>query len=150
MAKRPDWFYRQSAVLPYRASSDTPEVLLITSRRRRRWVLPKGVVEPGLTPLDSAIKEAMEEAGIVGEVNARSIGSYSYEKWGGICEVEVFLMLVTTELETWPEAAIRHREWTPFETAARRVEEAELGDLIRRLPMIIQEQNCETPGAKIL
>ena len=45
----PDWIYRQSAVLPYRQGPDGLEVLLVTSRKRSRWVLPKGIVEPGLT-----------------------------------------------------------------------------------------------------
>ena len=138
MAKRPDWFYRQSAVLPYRVSYGAPDVLLITSRKRRRWVLPKGVVEPGLTPQDSAVKEALEEAGIEGELSSDGLGTYSYEKWGGTCTVEVFLMAVTTELEIWPEAAIRQRDWMSFEVAAQRVNEPELKTLIRRLPEVIR------------
>ena len=49
MTERPDWMYRQSAVVPYRAGADGLELLLITSRKGTRWVLPKGVVEPGMT-----------------------------------------------------------------------------------------------------
>jgi 8-oxo-dGTP pyrophosphatase MutT (NUDIX family) len=46
----PDWWYRQSAVVPYRRGTNGLEVLLITSRKRKRWVLPKGVIEPDMTP----------------------------------------------------------------------------------------------------
>ena len=139
MAKVPDWMYRQSAVLPYRLRGGDPEVLLITSRKGKRWVLPKGVIEPELTPLESAAKEALEEAGIEGEVSEQALGSYTYEKWGGVCTVQVFLMKVTTEHDTWPEADVRHREWLPVGEAAERVKERELRNLIRRLPHAIVE-----------
>ena len=136
MAK-PDWMYRQSAVLPYRVRHDDPEVLLITSRKGTRWVLPKGIVEPELTPSESAVKEALEEAGVQGEVLEPELGNYSYQKWGGTCNVRVFLMKVTTELDTWPEADIRRREWLPFGVAAERVNERQLRNLIRRVPQAI-------------
>ena len=54
MITYPDWVYRQSAVLPYRFSGGDLEVLLITSRKGKRWVFPKGIIEPGLTPQRSA------------------------------------------------------------------------------------------------
>jgi phosphohistidine phosphatase len=69
VAKVPDWIYRQSAVIAYRRRPRGVEVLLITSRKGTRWVLPKGVVEPGLSPATSAAKEALEEAGVRGTVN---------------------------------------------------------------------------------
>ena len=137
MAKYPDRMYRQSAVLPYRIRNNDPEILLITSRKGKRWVVPKGVVEPDLTPSDPAAKEAMEEAGVAGEVSEQVLGNYSYTKWGGVCRVQVFLMKVTTELDTWPEDNMRHREWLTIDVAAKRVTEPRLRDLIRRVPKVI-------------
>jgi phosphohistidine phosphatase len=130
----PDWVYRQSAVLPYRFSGGDLEVLLITSRKGKRWVFPKGIIEPGLTPQRSAAKEAREEAGVEGQVSTASLGSYAYKKWGGTCEVEVFPMRVTAELADWPEAAIRRREWLGIDDAAARIEDAKLRRLLQRLP----------------
>jgi 8-oxo-dGTP pyrophosphatase MutT (NUDIX family) len=138
MTKYPDRMYRQSAVLPYRIRNNDPEILLITSRKGKRWVVPKGVVEPELTPSDSAAKEAMEEAGVAGEVSEQELGNYSYTKWEGVCRVQVFLMKVTTELDTWPEDNMRHREWLTIDVAAKRVTEARLRDLIRRVPEVIK------------
>ena len=66
VAQVPAWMYRQSAVIPYRKRPNGLEVLLVTSRKGTRWVLPKGVVEPGMTPAASAAREALEEAGIRG------------------------------------------------------------------------------------
>lgn len=139
MVKYPDWIYRQSAVLPYRQCDDGLEVLLISSRKGKSWVLPKGIVEPGLTPPVSAAKEAEEEAGIKGEVWAQSLGRYKYEKWGGTCEVDVFPMQVTAEQEDWPEAAIRRRKWMPFKKAAQRIGRGKLSKLLRRLPDVVKK-----------
>ena len=56
------------------------EVLLVTTRQMRRWIIPKGWPIKGLNPPWSAAREAYEEAGIRGTVGAKSIGVFSYEK----------------------------------------------------------------------
>ena len=125
--------YRQSAVIPYRQAADGLEILLITSRKGKRWVLPKGVVEPELTPPHSAAQEALEEAGIRGTVDERLLGTYRYEKWGGVCEVQVFPMEVTDQLNDWPECGFRRREWLPPGQAKDRLAEAELRAMLDAL-----------------
>ncbi len=82
MTEVPEHFYTQSAVLPYRILDGRVEILLVSSRRKKRWVLPKGVVEPGLSAVESAVKEAWEEAGLEGLAASQTVGSYRYEKWG--------------------------------------------------------------------
>jgi 8-oxo-dGTP pyrophosphatase MutT (NUDIX family) len=137
---KPAWWYEQSGVIPYRvtqhAESGTRqlEVLLITSRKRKRWIIPKGIVEPAMTPQESAVKEAFEEAGITGQVSEKRLGVYTYPKWGGTCRVAVFLFAVTAELNDWPEADQRTREWMSLAEAVRRVEEAALKAILRQLP----------------
>lgn len=126
--------YRQSGVIPYRFVRDTIEILLITSIRRARWIIPKGVIEPGLTPAESACQEAFEEAGIVGDISSTPIGEYQYVKWGGVCTVTVFPLQVHTVLETWPEAALRKRRWMPVHAAVQVVEEPELQRLLSAVP----------------
>ncbi|MFE1746379.1 NUDIX hydrolase [Coleofasciculus sp. H7-2] len=115
-----------SAIIPYRIKDGKIEVLLITSSTGKRWVIPKGMIEPFMTPQASAAKEAWEEAGIVGQVLPTSVGTYEYQKWGGTCRVEVFLMQVETVLEVWPEASVRKRQWVSVKQAVKRIEEAEL------------------------
>jgi 8-oxo-dGTP pyrophosphatase MutT (NUDIX family) len=117
MRSRPRWFYAQSAVAPFRTSGDSLEVLLITSMRSRRWTIPKGVIEPGMTPAASAAKEAFEEAGVRGDVGAVSLGSYTYQKWGGTCAVQVFPMHVRELLDVWPESDARTRQWFTHDDA---------------------------------
>lgn len=133
MARVPDHFFTQSAVLPYRLRRDRLEILMVTSRRRRRWVIPKGVQEPGLSAIECACREAFEEAGVEGSVESKPLGTYRYEKWGGTCSVVVFLMAVTVCHASWPES-FRDREWVTPEEAARRAAEPELQAIIRALP----------------
>ena len=133
MGNVPEYFYQQSAVIPIRWRNGALEVLMITSRRKKRWVIPKGVKEPELSAADSAAKEALEEAGILGKVSTQPLGSYRYEKWGGTCEVQVFAMAVDTVLTDWEES-YRDRQWLSLDEARQRVREKELKAILRSLP----------------
>ena len=70
----------QFGALCYRVEQGVVQILLITSRRTKRWILPKGWPEDGLTPAQAAANEAREEAGVTGKIKQRPIGVYSYEK----------------------------------------------------------------------
>jgi 8-oxo-dGTP pyrophosphatase MutT (NUDIX family) len=95
---------QQSAALPFAIQEETLKLLLVTSIGTKRWIIPKGHLEPGLTASESAEFEALEEAGVVGNMISRSIGSYSYrkrpEKGGELCRVGVYALEVTRILET--------------------------------------------------
>ncbi|MBZ0261802.1 MAG: hypothetical protein K8F90_14530, partial [Hyphomicrobiales bacterium] len=62
---------RQYAALPWRQAPSL-ELLLITSRETRRWVIPKGWPMPEKSPAESAAQEAYEEAGIRGQIEAQA------------------------------------------------------------------------------
>ena len=136
MRTKPDYFYTQSGVIPYRIEDEVVHVLLITSRSGRRWGIPKGVVELDLSPAASAAQEALEEAGIDGRVYPAPMGSYTRQKWGGTCTVAVFLMEVETVYEDWAES-YRRRVWMTLEEAVACVEEEALKGLIRRVPAVL-------------
>ena len=125
--------YLQAAAVPYRRRAGTVSVLLITSLGSRHWIVPKGIIERGQTPLQAAAAEAYEEAGVQGTVLDPPLGSYSYEKWGGTCDVTVYAMQVTSVLAIWPEASDRERQWVTLEQAARLVDRAELKDIVESL-----------------
>lgn len=139
----PRWMFRQSGVIPYRFKQGVLEILLITSQHRKRWVIPKGVIEPDLTAVESAIQEAWEEAGLTGRASEQTIGSYIYYKWGGICHVEVFLFEVKTAFFSWPEDDLRDRVWLSVEEASRRVEEEDLKKLILAVPKLVDTEQKE-------
>ncbi len=131
--QKPPYWYQQSAALPFRRAASGMEILLITSRRRKRWILPKGIIEPDMSPQDSAAKEAFEEAGIRGNVGARSIGSYSQEKWNGVCHIAVFPFEVTEILDEWPERIFRQRRWVAPDDACDLLAREELTAMIRAI-----------------
>jgi 8-oxo-dGTP pyrophosphatase MutT (NUDIX family) len=125
-------YIEQSGVIPYRLEQGKIEILLVSSRKKKRWVIPKGIVEPDLTPQDSAAKEALEEGGILGEVLPESVGTYTYEKWGGVCRVVVFLLKVTSLEANWLEN-YRERQWFSLPEARKRLEEAELKNILLKV-----------------
>ncbi|NIR49188.1 NUDIX hydrolase [candidate division KSB1 bacterium] len=129
--------YDQSAVIPFRFVENNVKVMLITTRRSRRWIIPKGLIEDDMTAADSAEMEAFEEAGIRGHVYPELIGEYEYQKWGGICQVKVFLMKVATVLEEWPES-FRTRKWMTAEEAEHLVREAKLKKMFQQLDSSIR------------
>jgi phosphohistidine phosphatase len=100
----------QSAVIPFKKGSNGIEILLV-STRKKNWTIPKGIVEDGLNPVESALKEALEEAGITGSVKKKKTGTYRYKKWGDVCEVAVYKMKVKKVHKKWEEENFRKRIW---------------------------------------
>lgn len=139
----------QSGALPWRLkrSKKKPEVLLVTSRRSGRWMIPKGWPMPGKSLADSAAQEAFEEAGIKGRIDATPIGSFRHVKQHllfGTIEVDIFVhpLAVERELGNWPEKGERNRKWFAIDEAAERVQSYELKLLIVEFAQILKEQRA--------
>lgn len=122
----------QYGALCYRAGeAGGVEILLITSRDTGRWVLPKGWPMRGRTGPECALREAFEEAGVVGDVGAAPVGIYSYNKViephvGRTCAVTVFPVAVRKLRDSFPERGQRRRQWFAQQEAASLVAEPEL------------------------
>ncbi len=101
----------QSSAIPFRRVDDRFEVCLITSLKKKRWMFPKGIIDPGETYVETALKEAQEEAGLHGRIIGEPLGTYEYFKWGTMLEVTVALMEVLQCDDHWPESAVRERRW---------------------------------------
>ncbi|MBT8153203.1 NUDIX domain-containing protein [Epibacterium ulvae] len=128
---RPAYYYTQSGVVPYQLTDTGARILLITSQKRQRWGVPKGICEPGLSPQVSAAKEALEEAGISGPVSDHALGRYAVSKWGAVCYVQLHAMRVEEELSNgeWADNG-RMRAWHAAESAADHVYHPQLSSLI--------------------
>jgi 8-oxo-dGTP pyrophosphatase MutT (NUDIX family) len=122
----------QYAALPYRRRADgSIEILLVTSRGSGRWIIPKGWPAPGMTPCESAAREAMEEGGVVGRIRDAVIGSYPHTKTlrdgsSICCVVNVFALEVESQMRDWPESGQRSARWFAVEEAVAMVREPEL------------------------
>lgn len=129
---------KQVAALPVRKGEDgLLEVLLVTSRETGRWVIPKGWPSKRLSDRDAAAREARQEAGVIGSMKSRPIGTYRYRKvqpeGTRLLDVTVYLLKVEREKRSWPEKDQRQRSWFKADAAARRVREPSLQKLIRAL-----------------
>src|SRR6476659_9321378 len=102
--------HRQYGAVPFAIDKGgRVRVALLTSRQTGRWVIPKGWPMAGRKPMQAAVREAYEEAGLIGLVSrGNPIGHYRYRKRlrtgrSVICKVSVFLLRVRRELTDWPE-----------------------------------------------
>lgn len=139
-AKKP---LRQVGALPWRKQNGAIEILLVTSRTTRRWVIPKGGVMAHLVDMNAARQEAFEEAGIAGRMQRKSIGTYQYRKivpdalaQTGV--VKVFALEVQRELTNWPEMRQRRRRWFAVKEAVKRVGERDLREIMREFAAGLQ------------
>ena len=127
----------QYGALPWRLRGDEVQIMLVTSRRTRRWIIPKGWPMDGIKPAIAAAREAKEEAGVSGEVAETPVGIYRYMKVlrNGAempCRVDVFALKVTKEAHDWDEMDARERRWCSVPDAAAAVVEPQLKVIIRR------------------
>jgi 8-oxo-dGTP pyrophosphatase MutT (NUDIX family) len=143
----------QYAALPYRRSAEQIEILLVTSLGTKRWIIPKGWPMEGHAAHEAAAREALEEAGVVGDVGREAIGTYQYEKRRKsgatvLCNVEVFPLHVTTQRKNWPEKGQRKIQWFSPEAAAETVSDADLGNIIREWTRRLPAPDAPQAGPK--
>jgi 8-oxo-dGTP pyrophosphatase MutT (NUDIX family) len=128
----------QVAALPFRIKDGRIEVLLVTSRETKRWLIPKGWPMKGKKPHKAAALEAREEAGVKGDINDKPLGHYNYWKRRAahfdLCRVNVYPLEVSKQLRSWREKGQREAQWFEVEEAAHQVLEPALAELIRSLP----------------
>ena len=128
----------QYAALPWRRRRGNPiEILLVTTRRTGRWIVPKGWPVSGCSPGECAAREAMEEAGVLGVIAESPIGAFPYQKRlksgeSVRCRVEVFPLKVTHQMRDWPEKSVREVCWCPVEDALARTSDPGLRRLIAK------------------
>lgn len=141
LVRRPSRF--QVAALCWRKGENGIEILLISSRTTKRWILPKGWPQSGQDAAGTALAEAWEEAGIrIDGPPPRKIGQYIYHKRlsGDVpahTVVDVYAIHVDHLLDSYPEAGERDRKWFRPEEAAELVHEPDLADLLRQAPSLI-------------
>lgn len=117
----------QVSALPYRLVGDSCEVLLVTSRRRGKWILPKGKIEAGETGAERAAKEAFEEAGVIGKVARQPLLK---ERAADPSRPKIFPLEVSREEDTWPEMHERQRAWMSVTEARTKLTDTVLRDAL--------------------
>lgn len=127
---------KQVAALPYVETERGILLLLITTRGRGRWTIPKGWPKSGLSDSQLAAREAFEEAGVAGEIGSKPIGNFTYTKrlhlfsWVR-CSVDVYLLHADRQLLSWPEQESRKLIWIEPSQAVKLVKEPQLANVLR-------------------
>lgn len=110
----------------YRTGDDGPEICLAARRTRRRelaWGLPKGAVEPDETPEQAALREVLEESGLVAEIE-HDLGTIRYfYVWDGVRvrkQVRFFLMRATGGDVANHDEEMEDVRWFPARRAVKR------------------------------
>ena len=120
---------------PYRVRADDLEILLVTTRKKRRWSVPKGWPIKRSTPQPTALIESYEEAGVRGNIREIQIGRFrkrrEIKKKSVRCEVHIFPLEVTRQQEDWPERQQRSRIWIAPRKAAKLVRKSGLRRVIK-------------------
>jgi len=138
---------RQTGALPWRIGADRkPEVLLVTGKRSKRWIIPKGWPMIGKSLAEAAQIEAFEEAGVEGRVDPQPLGTLAHLKRTAVgslrAEILVHALEVREELVDWPEKGERDRRWFSIKDALIEVHStglrALIGDLAKRLEFTIR------------
>ncbi|NOD62637.1 MULTISPECIES: NUDIX hydrolase [unclassified Ruegeria] len=127
---------QQAAALCYRIKNNRPEVLLITTRKAQHWIIPKGWFIPGLSPAETALQEAWEEAGVSGQSSGVRQGQFLHHKHQSnrppvLILVDVFPVHVRSVSQDFPEQGMRKRKWYPLKKAALKVHSPGLSNLLR-------------------
>lgn len=126
---------RQAAALAW--LPDPLRFVLVTSRRRRRWIFPKGGIAKGFDGPATAEREAWEEAGVIGTAEADPVGCFRSRKirppkaW--TLEIDVFALAVREVRDDWPESAERIRRLVTVEEARALLRDAEMRRIAERL-----------------
>ena len=129
---------KQVVALPVRRNAKGQlEVLLVTTRQTRRWVIPKGWPSKRRSDSEAAAREAKEEAGVTGKLLKKPVGSYSYfkrdEDGFRPVTVTVYVLKVRGQQNRWKEIDERKRRWLSIAKAAELVQEPALSKIIERL-----------------
>ena len=111
------------------------EILLITSRKSKKWLIPKGWPIGGLKAHKAAEQEALEEAGAIGDILDLCVGKYSYIKKTNkkliTCDVSVYPLNVTELMKDYKERRERARAWVSREEAIDNVFEPGLKRILK-------------------
>lgn len=125
--------FTQSAIIPYRFENGELQILLITSIRKKKWIIPKGFIEFNLSAFESAKKEAFEEAGVIGTNETIELGSFTIKKYGGRTNIVVYSMEVEKFKDDYPEKNLRKRKWYSVEETIETVSIPEVAGMIKKL-----------------
>lgn len=129
----------RAAALVYRFHGDRAHFLFVSTRKRRdRFVLPGGGVDPGETPEEAACRETLEESGVSAEVESL-LGAYLHPKrTGRKLLTSLYLARMVEEGQPLENRGVL---WLPIDQIDR--PEVRIPRLVRQLIQLCHEELTE-------
>jgi 8-oxo-dGTP pyrophosphatase MutT (NUDIX family) len=104
----------QAGSVVFKSHRAAARVLLIKARRNPQlWIFPKGHIEQGETPRETALRETREEAGVAAEI-VSPLGSLEFGSGKELVHVDYFLVRWTADVAAHEN---RERRWCTVEEA---------------------------------
>ena len=129
----------------YRTNAGDAEVALIQPRDRDAWSLPKGLIEPGESPENAALREVREETGLLGDIIERiDTIKYSYNaRWEKppvrIFKIVTFYLLRSTGGDvSQHDREVDRVEWFPLDYAVANATYPQEREVLRKAKALIQ------------
>ena len=127
-----------ACAVPYREVSGEVQILLVSTRKKGKWIFPKGRIQNGEQPSVTAGKEAWEEGGVRGKVHQTPLAQFSRRTETGPEPIEVFLLRVEKVKRSWPEKKVRRRKWVTLGRASKFIKKGDLKKLLPRIEATLQ------------
>lgn len=118
--------------MPWLMQKNGLHVVLVTSRKRKRWILPKGQPEDHLSAPQLAKVEAYEEAGIRGVIQNK-FETAKVKRRGSAVKVKIYPIKVERLLDKWPEDDERERRVVHWQKAIDVLDDDGMGDCVKKL-----------------
>ena len=118
----------KTGVVATREKNGRTEVLLI-STKNNGWGVPKGNLMPELGKKKTALEEAYEEAGVLGEIVAGRKATIERPDW----TLDLYPMKISKLLKKWPEMDWREREWVPLKKVEKKLGYSALVECVEEL-----------------
>lgn len=129
--------YSHAGGLVFRKMNGVINYLIVQARQDpSHWVIPKGHLEPGETPEETAIREICEEAGVMAEIVA-PLGVLNFPFQGKNVKTMVYLLAYRKEV---PPSEARECYWGTFEAALKMLTFPDTKDLLRLAQAILQHK----------
>lgn len=100
----------QVGVVPIVVNKNDIRIVLITTRGKGQWLIPKGNQHRKHSKRAMALSEAYEEAGVIGSIRHKGYVDVPHLKNGKKRVLRLYPMDVTRVLKKWPERDARMRK----------------------------------------
>jgi len=147
-------------IVPFDIKDKAIALLFVTSQTRGRWILPKGLAEPGESHADTCHREGFEEAGVRGIVLGDfpitvAIGK-TMDRGVQSVPVTYYPLLVEEQADNWPDKDRRQRHWALIGDASKVAFREDFLALVRQFelltPFILKAaaaQKSQLPGGRM-